>query len=59
MEGKYELEPIGDGKTILHLTSKFRLSTDFNFYSGLWSKLIMKDIQENILKIIKNRGEKN
>ena len=57
MEGKYELEPAGKDKTILHLTSKFRLSTDFNFYSGLWSKLIMRDIQKNILQIVKKRSE--
>ncbi|NIJ52220.1 hypothetical protein [Dyadobacter arcticus] len=57
LEGKYEIEKINDSKIILHLTSQFRLSTRFNFYSGLWSKLIMKDIQENILDIIKQRSE--
>ena len=57
LEGKYEIEKINDSKIILHLTSKFRLSTRFNFYSGLWSKLIMKHIQENILEIIKRRSE--
>lgn len=57
LEGKYEIEKVNDNKIILHLTSQFRLSTRFNFYSGLWSKLIMKDIQENILAIIKCRSE--
>lgn len=57
LEGKYEMEKVNDKKIILHLTSQFRLSTRFNFYSGLWSKLIMKDIQENILEIIKRRSE--
>lgn len=57
LEGKYEIENVSDNKIILHLTSQFRLSTRFNFYSGLWSKLIMKDIQENILDIIKRRSE--
>ena len=57
LEGKYVIEKINDNKTLLHLTSQFRLSTRFNFYSGLWSKLIMKDIQENILNIIKSRSE--
>lgn len=57
LEGKYEIEKVNDAKIILHLTSQFRLSTGFNFYSGLWSKLIMKDIQENILDIIKRRSE--
>jgi hypothetical protein len=58
LEGKYELEKSSDNKIILHLTSQFRLSTRFNFYSGLWSKLIMSDIQENILDIVKRRSEK-
>jgi hypothetical protein len=57
LEGKYEIETVNENKIILHLTSQFRLSTPFNFYSGLWSKLIMKDIQENILIIIKGRSE--
>lgn len=59
LEGKYEIVKVNDKKIILHLTSQFRLSTRFNFYSGLWSKLIMKDIQENILDIIKSRSEAN
>jgi hypothetical protein len=57
LEGKYEIERINENKVILHLTSQFKLSTRFNFYSGFWSKLIMKDIQENILDIIKRRSE--
>lgn len=57
LEGKYEIEKISDKKIKLHLTSQFRLSTPFNFYSGLWSKLIMRDIQKNILEIIKQRSE--
>jgi hypothetical protein len=59
LEGKYELEKIGDNQIKLHLTSQFRLSTNFNFYSGLWSKIIMRDIQENILEIIRIRSEKS
>ena len=58
LEGKYEIEQLSNNKIKLHLTSQFRLSTPFNFYSGLWSKIIMKDIQKNILKIIKERSEK-
>lgn len=57
LHGKYELEEISENQFILHLSSKFRLSTNFNFYSGLWSKLIMRDIQKNILEIIKERSE--
>lgn len=59
LEGKYEIEKLDDEGITLHLTSQFRLSTRFNFYSGLWSKLIMRDIQKNILEIIKSRSEKS
>ncbi|WP_373513097.1 hypothetical protein [Persicitalea sp.] len=55
LEGRYKIEKLDDGKILLHLSSQFRLSTRFNFYSGFWSQLIMRDIQENILEIIKNR----
>ncbi len=58
LEGKYEIEKISATTIKLHLTSQFRLSTRFNFYSGLWSKFIMRDIQKNILAIIKQRSEK-
>ena len=57
LEGKYEIEKLDNNKIVLHLTSQFRLSTMFNFYSGFWSKLIMRDIQKNILNIIKKRSE--
>jgi hypothetical protein len=57
LDGKYELEKVGDNEIKLHLTSQFRLSTSFNFYSGLWSKVIMRDIQKNILEIVKTRSE--
>lgn len=57
LEGRYEIEKAGSNKIILHLTSRFRLSTNFNFYSGLWSKVIMSDIQKNILEIVKERSE--
>jgi hypothetical protein len=57
LEGKYEIVKTGNNKIVLHLTSQFRLSTPFNFYSGLWSRLIMRDIQKNILLIIKRRSE--
>ncbi len=57
LEGKYEIEKISDNQINLKLTSKFRLSTSFNFYSGFWSKIIMRDIQNNILQIIKQRSE--
>lgn len=58
LQGTYRLENIGPNKYRLHLVSEFKLNTTFNFYASIWGRLIMKDIQENILKIIKARSEK-
>ncbi|WP_312824558.1 hypothetical protein [Epilithonimonas sp.] len=57
LDGTYELEKISHNKYKLILYSRFKLNTTFNFYSGLWAKWIMKDIQNNILQIEKKRAE--
>ena len=56
LHGLYEIEPAADG-VILHLKSRFRLSTRFNFYSALWTDLIMHRIQDDILSVIQARSE--
>jgi len=57
LNGTYELEDLGNGIHRLHLYSHFKMKTTFNFYAGWWGKWIMKDIQNNILKIEKERSE--
>lgn len=57
LTGTYEIEKLNNGKNRLHLYSYFKMNTTFNFYAGLWGKLIMKDIQNNILQIEKKRAE--
>lgn len=59
LEGTYRIEDHGNGRIVLHLQSQFRLSTHFNFYSSLWTDLIMHQIQSDILGVIKKRVEKN
>ncbi len=59
LSGGYVIEPLKDGSCLLHLQSKHRLSTQFTFYSGLWTESIMSQIQGYILKIIKARCESN
>ena len=58
LDGTYELEKLDNGKHRLHLYSHFKMNTTFNFYAGWWGKWIMKDIQNNILKVEKERSEK-
>lgn len=58
LNGTYVLKKISENEYDLILYSNFSLNTTFNFYAGLWGKWIMKDIQDNILRVIKNRSEK-
>ncbi|RCH55760.1 hypothetical protein DJ568_06335 [Mucilaginibacter hurinus] len=57
MDGTYELDQLNRKKYRLHLYSHFKLSTTFNFYASIWANWIMKDIQNNILQVIKQRAE--
>ncbi len=56
--GEYKIETLGKNKVILHLFSRYRLSTRFNFYAELWSDFLMRDIQNNILNVIRSRSER-
>lgn len=57
LDGTYELEKITTNKYKLILYSNFSMKTTFNSYAGIWGNWIMKDIQNNILKVIKERSE--
>jgi hypothetical protein len=58
LNGTYELEKLAENSYRLHLYSHFKLNTTFNFYASWWAKWIMRDIQNNILGVIKKRAEK-
>lgn len=57
LNGGYEIEILDEKTILLHLFSQQRLSTNFNFYSHLWTEWLMKSIQDYILEIIKERCE--
>lgn len=57
LDGTYELQKINKTTYRLHLYSHFKLTTTFNFYASYWAGWIMKDIQNNILQVIKQRAE--
>lgn len=58
LEGEYELEPLPDGAILLHLRSRHRVSTHFNFYATLWTDFVMSDVQGYILSIVRDRAER-
>lgn len=57
MYGEYALEPLANGATRLHLLSRQRVSTNFNWYAHLWTDAVMSDLQKRILLVVKNRSE--
>lgn len=62
LDGRYVIEPIspaadGAPRVRLRLASTHRLSTTFNGYTRLWTDLFMRDIQQAILDVIRDRAE--
>jgi hypothetical protein len=57
LTGEYLLVDQLDGTTRLVLTSTHRVSTALNAYSAWWARTIMRSIQTNILRILKDRAE--
>ena len=57
LEGDYRIEPLAPHRVRLHLASRHRLSTHFNLYAGAWTDFILRDVQENILDVVRKRAE--
>lgn len=57
LRGTYELRPLGPGRTRLVLYSEQRVSTHLNWYAGLWTRYVMREIQQRILGVLKRRCE--
>jgi hypothetical protein len=57
IDGSYEIVPLGGGRVELRLRTTHRLSTHFNLYAGFWTDLLMRQIQENLLHVVRTRAE--
>lgn len=57
IDATYRLERLDDTHIKLHLSSRHRLTTTFNGYGGLWTDLILRDLQDYLLGIVKARAE--
>ncbi|HXB62115.1 MAG TPA: hypothetical protein VNU94_04605 [Acidobacteriaceae bacterium] len=57
LNGRYTIEPRTDSSVVLHLVSNERISTDFNWYAGLWTDASMRSLQQSILEVIQHRCE--
>lgn len=57
LDGTYEIVPISADEVELRLWSTHRLSTHFNGYASLWTDFVMRQIQGNILEVVRDRAE--
>lgn len=57
LDGTYEIVPVAPGVVELRLWSTHRLSTHFNGYASLWTDFVMRQIQGNILEVVRARAE--
>jgi hypothetical protein len=53
----YVIEDRGNGQSILHLYSTYRLTSRINGYATIWLDLLLQDIQRYILQIEQQRCE--
>jgi hypothetical protein len=56
--GEYVLEPLPAGTTRLTLRTRYIARTHVNLYAALWGELFLGDVQNNVLRVVKDRAEK-
>lgn len=56
--GGYRAERIADGRTRVTLTTRYWIKTPVNGYSALWGELVLGDVENNLLALIKQRAER-
>lgn len=57
-EGGYTLQPLGNGRTRLTLTTRYLVRTPVNWYARAWGELFLGDVSNNVLAVIADRAEK-
>jgi hypothetical protein len=55
--GDYTLTPLSADTTLLTLRTNYIAKTHVNLYAQLWGEILLGDIENNILAIIKQRAE--
>lgn len=59
VSGRYSLTSLGNGDTLITLSTTYRMATRINFYGKLWADFTLDDFHRVILKVIENRSERN
>ncbi|MBV9216324.1 MAG: hypothetical protein JO053_09115 [Acidobacteria bacterium] len=57
IDAAYDIEPISDTQVRLRLTSRYRLTSKVNFYGKLWGDIFLRDFQDRLLEVIKERTD--
>lgn len=57
LQDVYRLEALPNDKSRLSISSHFFINTPFNWYAGLWARLLMNDILIGTLDMVKERVE--
>jgi hypothetical protein len=57
MDGSYEIVSVAPDEVELRLRTTHRLTTHVNPYAGLWTDLLMRQIQQNLLHVVRARAE--
>lgn len=55
--GQYDIEKIDDTSSKLTFTIHYRITTNLNFYAGLWGEWVMNEFNRDILNLYKQRLE--
>lgn len=56
--GGYTLEPLGEGRVRVTLSTTYRMRSRLDWYLALWGERMLGDVEANVLAIIKARAER-
>lgn len=57
VDATYTLEPVGDGRVRLELSSRYVARSSVNAYGELWANAIITDFQDRVIDILARRCE--
>lgn len=55
--GGYRLDPLGDGRVRVTLSTTYRMRSRLGWYLALWGERLLGDVEDNVLAIIRQRAE--
>lgn len=56
-KGSYNITPLTEDATLVTLRTNYIAKTHVNIYAKFWGEILLGDIQNNVLEIIKHRAE--